>query len=46
MEYFSAEEKDAMLEKMWEFDRKMIHERYEGVVSAIENRRACGIEHK
>jgi len=32
MEYFSAEEKDAMLEKMWEFDRKMIHERYEGVV--------------
>lgn len=46
MEYFTAEEKDAMLEKMWEFDRKMIHERYEGVVSAIENRGACGIEHK
>ena len=46
MEYFTAEEKDAMLEKMWEFDRKMIHERYEGVVSVIENRGACGIEHK
>jgi len=46
MEYFSAPEKDTMLEKMWEFDRRMIHERYEGVVSAIENRRACGWEHK
>jgi hemerythrin-like domain-containing protein len=46
LEYFTAPEKDAMLEKMWEFDRRMIHERYEGVVSAIENRRACGIEHK
>ena len=46
MEHFTAEEKDAMLEKMWEFDRKMIHERYEGVVAGIENRRACGLEHK
>jgi hemerythrin-like domain-containing protein len=46
MEYFTAAEKDAMLEKMWEFDRKMIHDRYEGVVSAIENRRACGLDHK
>jgi len=45
MEYFTAAEKDAMLEKMYEFDRKMIHERYEGVVSAIENRRACSIDH-
>jgi hemerythrin-like domain-containing protein len=46
MEYFTAEEKDAMLEKMWEFDRKLIHERYEGVVAGIENRRACGLGHK
>ena len=46
MELFTAEEKDAMLEKMWEFDRRMIHERYEGVVSAIENRQACGLDHK
>lgn len=46
MAYFGAAEKDAMLEKMWEFDRKMIHERYEGVVSGIENRRACHLEHK
>jgi hemerythrin-like domain-containing protein len=46
MGLFTAEEKDAMLEKMWEFDRKLIHERYEGVVAGIENRRACGLEHK
>ena len=46
MEYFTAPEKEAMLAKMWEFDRRMIHERYEGVVSAIENRRACGLGHK
>jgi hemerythrin-like domain-containing protein len=46
MELFTAGEKDAMLEKMWEFDRKMIHERYEGVVAGIENRRACGLDHK
>jgi hemerythrin-like domain-containing protein len=46
MGLFTAEEKDAMLEKTWEFDRKMIHERYEGVVSGIENRRACGLDHK
>jgi hemerythrin-like domain-containing protein len=46
MEHFTTEGKVAMLEKMWEFDRKMIHERYEGVVSGIENRRACGLEHK
>jgi hemerythrin-like domain-containing protein len=46
MGLFTDEEKDAMLEKMWEFDRRMIHERYEGVVAGIENRRACGLEHK
>jgi hemerythrin-like domain-containing protein len=46
MAYFTAEEKDAMLEKMGEFDRRLIHERYEGVVSGIENRRACGLGHK
>jgi hemerythrin-like domain-containing protein len=46
MGLFTDEEKDSMLEKMWEFDRRMIHERYEGVVAGIENRRACGLEHK
>lgn len=45
MEYFTAAEKDALLERMYEFDRKMIHERYQGVVSEIENRRACSLDH-
>jgi len=43
MEYFSPEEKEAMLAKMWEFDRQVIHEKFQGVVAAIENRRACGL---
>jgi len=46
MEYFTPAEKEAMLAKMWEFDRQLIHEKYEGIVLAIENRRACGLEHK
>ncbi|MBM4295334.1 MAG: hypothetical protein FJ126_10605 [Deltaproteobacteria bacterium] len=43
MDYFTQEEKNAMLEQMWEFDRKMIHDKYTGIVEAIENRRACRI---
>ena len=46
MPYFTPEEKDAMLARMWEFDRKLIHDKYEGTVSAIENRRACSLKHK
>jgi hemerythrin-like domain-containing protein len=41
MTYFSQEEKDAMLARMWEFDRQLIHEKYEAAVAAIENRGAC-----
>jgi hemerythrin-like domain-containing protein len=41
MEHFSHAEKDAMLRKMWDFDRKMIHEKYGGIVEQIEQRRAC-----
>ena len=36
MEYFTDAEKTAMLEKMWEFDRKMIHEKYRKVVEESE----------
>jgi hemerythrin-like domain-containing protein len=36
MAYFAEEEQDAMLEEMWEFDREMIHEKYESVVAAYE----------
>lgn len=43
MDYFTQEEKDAMLAQMWEFDRKMIHEKYTAIVTGIENRRSCAI---
>jgi len=35
--YFSPEELDAMLAEFWEFDRKMIHEKYKAVVDQVEN---------
>lgn len=34
--YFSEEEQQAMLREFWEFDRKMIHEKYNRVVDAFE----------
>ncbi|MBK5225481.1 MAG: hemerythrin domain-containing protein [Thermoleophilia bacterium] len=34
--YFSEEEDSAMLAEFWEFDRKMIHEKYEAVVKSLE----------
>ncbi len=36
MGYFSQAEQDAMLEEMWEFDRGMIHEKYDAVVDCLE----------
>ncbi len=36
MEYFSKEEQDAMLAGFYEFDRKMIHEKYNKVTDAVE----------
>lgn len=36
MAYFSETEQRAMLEKFWEFDRKIIHEKYKNVVEEIE----------
>lgn len=35
MDYFSVQEKDAMLQEFFEFDRNMIHEKYGGVVDTI-----------
>jgi hemerythrin-like domain-containing protein len=37
MEYFTPAEQQAMLAEMYEFDRGLIHERYEAVVAALEN---------
>jgi hemerythrin-like domain-containing protein len=36
--YFSDAEDQAMLAEFWEFDRKMIHEKYRSVVNALEER--------
>ncbi len=37
MDYFSRTEQQAMLDKFWEFDRKMIHEKYRIVVEEQES---------
>jgi hemerythrin-like domain-containing protein len=34
--YFTDEEDQAMLAEFWEFDRKMIHEKYKSVVEELE----------
>jgi hemerythrin-like domain-containing protein len=36
MNYFTKEERDAMLNDFFEFDRRMIHERYKSVIERIE----------
>ena len=35
--YLSDEEDQSMLTEFWEFDRKMIHEKYLSIVKALEN---------
>jgi hemerythrin-like domain-containing protein len=41
MEYFSEAEKAQLLEQMAEIDRRMIHDKYRGIVEGIEQRGAC-----
>lgn len=41
MEYFSEAEKTQLLEKMAEFDRQLIHEKYRSVVAGMEHRGSC-----
>jgi hemerythrin-like domain-containing protein len=36
--YFSVEEDQAMLAEFWEFDRRMIHEKYKRIVDNIQGR--------
>jgi len=36
MDYFDDSEKKSMLDEYWEFDKKLIHEKYRGVVEKIE----------
>ena len=40
MEYFSKNEKDAMLDDFLNFDRKMIHEKYEVIVAEKEGKKS------
>jgi hemerythrin-like domain-containing protein len=39
MEYFSKEERDAMLQECWEFDKQLIHEKYRLMVERYAGRR-------
>lgn len=36
--YFSEEEDQSMLAEFWEFDRRMIHEKYKSVVRSLEEK--------
>jgi len=38
LDYFSRQEQDAMLQEFWDFDRKLIHEKYQKIVDGLENR--------
>ena len=38
MKYFTQEERDAMLQKAWDYDRTMIHEKYRDVVTELGER--------
>lgn len=35
MSYFTDQEQDKMLDEFWEFDRKMIHEKYQNVMEQL-----------
>jgi len=41
MTYFTDAEKTDLLARMYEFDRLLIHEKYRGVVEAMEQHRGC-----
>ncbi len=36
MTYFSDAEQQTMLEEFWEFDRKLIHEKYKSIIDSLE----------
>jgi hemerythrin-like domain-containing protein len=39
MDYFSKQERDAMLQECWEFDKQLIHEKYRKLVERFEGTR-------
>ena len=38
MEYFTKQEQETMLQEFWNFDRKMIHEKYRQIVDDLEGK--------
>lgn len=38
MKYLTRSEQDAMIEEIWKFDQRMIHEKYKSVVEGLEKR--------
>jgi len=38
MVYFSSEEKEAMLKEFWEFDKRLIHEKYGKIIDELEKK--------
>jgi hemerythrin-like domain-containing protein len=42
MDYFTEEEKEAMLVEFYDFDRKLIHDHYKGVVEKLETLSGTG----
>jgi hemerythrin-like domain-containing protein len=44
MEYFTKHELDAMLERFWDFDRKLIHEKYAHSLAELEKVRLTGTQ--
>ena len=39
MEYFTAQEQGVMLQEFWDFDRRLIHEKYQQLVERIDKER-------
>jgi len=38
-EYLNKKEQDDMLEEFWQFDRMLIHEKYQNIVEGLETRK-------
>jgi hypothetical protein len=36
MKYFGRQEQDEMLKEFWEFDKRLIHEKYAAIVVRLE----------
>ncbi len=38
MKYFTEKEQDKMLQEFWDFDKRLIHEKYQKVIENLQNR--------